>query len=144
MIAGQFFDGSGLGDMLFRYITSRCLALDKGFDHGMYGLKKFKGASFMQLPPTIDMDMLEGLSLKKWDERDIRVNGVDTRSFDPESQFVEDNTIVDGCFEDSKYWMHHLDEIREWLKVEPLEMPEDLCIIGSMSPVQVRRRLVER
>ncbi len=43
---------------------------------------------------------------------------------------MEDNTIIDGEFQDERYFEHRLPEIREWLKVEPLGLPDDLCIIN--------------
>lgn len=63
-----------------------------------------------------------------------RVNnaqGVDIRDYDWEGILhIKDNTLVDGEFQGEKYYEHRLDEIREWLKVEPLDMPDDLCVIG--------------
>lgn len=135
MIAGYFHQGSGLGDQLFRYITTRTLALDKGYDFGMIynpdGSGKeagFKGGSFMEI--DYGKTQFEG-NFTSWEEKCVRdEKGNDVRSYDPEINFVEDNTIIDGCFEDDKYWGHRIPEIREWLKVEPLEMPDDLCVIG--------------
>lgn len=127
MIAGYFHKGSGLGDQLFRYITTRTLALDKGWDWGMSGWENFKGKEFMELDNGIDV---YDTALFKWQEKKVIENGVDISSYDPEINFVEGNTIIDGNFEDEKYWAHNLDEIREWLQVEPLEMPEDVCVIN--------------
>lgn len=67
-----------------------------------------------------------------WQEKCVRddVSGVDIRSYDPEFNFIEDNTIIEGEFQDERYWEHREKEVDEWLKVEPLEMPDDLCVIG--------------
>lgn len=129
MIAGIFHAGSGLGDQLHRYITVRTLAESKGLKWGMFLPENFKGSSFMQLElPPIDPEIVWE---KTWSEKDVRdVNGVDIRSYDPEINFVEDNTIIDGYFEDSKYWGHNLDNIRDWLRVEPIDIPDDVCVIG--------------
>lgn len=130
MIAGILHQGSGLGDQLHRYITVRTLALDKGYEWNMANWGNFKGGSFMNLRLEGGHPLLRN-DMKEWLEKEIRdLNGLDIRSYDPEINFVEDNTIIDGCFEDEKYWGHRIDEIREWLKVEPLEMPDDLCVIG--------------
>lgn len=127
MIAGTFHKGSGLGDQLMRYITVRTLALDKGCEWGMVGFDNFKAKSFM----NIERGKVGFRSpVKTWNEREIRENGIDVRSYDPEINFVEGNTLIDGCFEDEKYWGHRLDEIREWLKVEVIPMPQDVCVIG--------------
>lgn len=144
MIAGIFHEGSGLGDQLHRYITTRCLAEDKSYRWGILQPQNFKGSSFMNIDigDAIyrDRDLVSNEQFefecnflmynKNFNEKKILENGVDIRSYDPEINFVEDNTIIDGCFEDEKYWGHRIKDIQEWLQVEPLEMPEDVCVIG--------------
>lgn len=128
MIAGIFHEGSGLGDQLFRYITTRTLAEDKGLDFGMCNPELFKGNEFMSLESG---GVILDDNWKLWSEKDVRDSqGNDIRSYDPEINFVEDNTIIDGSFEDSKYWGHNLENINTWLKVVPANVPDDLCIIG--------------
>lgn len=128
MLAGIFHKGSGLGDQLHRYITVRTLAQDKGYDFGMVNPENFKGASFMNLDMGTPVDPI---SMPQWNEKDVRdAQGTDIRSYDPEINFVEDNTLIDGYFEDSRYWQHNLHNINEWLKVEPIEVPDDVCVIG--------------
>lgn len=128
MIAGIFHKGSGLGDQLFRYITTRTLALDKGYEFGMVDWDNFKGKDFMNLGVSSAIEYISDKNI--WNEKNVRENGIDITQYDPEINFVEDNTIIDGNFEDEKYWGHRLPEIREWLKVEPLEMSDDLCVIN--------------
>jgi len=134
MLAGIFHQGSGLGDQLMRYITVRTLAEDKGFEWGMLVQGKgFKGDSFMQGDFYGSNPVAKGWphGFENWSEKDVRdANGVDIRSYDPEINFVQDNIIIDGSFEDEKYWGHNLHNIREWLQVEPIEMPDDVCVIG--------------
>lgn len=141
MIAGLFHSGSGIGDQLFRYITVRTLAEEKGYEWGMINLENFKGESFLDLevPSTFllpegqwlgSLISPNGSLMKTWREKEIKENGLDIRSYDPEINFIEDNTIIDGSFEDDKYWGHNLDNISKWLAVEPLIVPDDLCIIG--------------
>lgn len=126
MIAGIFHEGSGLGDQLFRYITVRTLAEEKGFDFGMTG--SFKGDFFLEKPQR---KMIVEMAYKKWNEKVVRdENDLDVRSYDPEINFIEDNTIIDGSFEDDKYWRHNLENINKWLAVEPIEILEELCIVG--------------
>lgn len=128
MIAGIFHKGSGLGDQLMRYITVRTIAEEKGFEWGMVHPQNFKGSSFMDV--EIHPSILSS-NHHRFDEKDIRdSNAVDIRSYDPEINFIEDNTIIDGGFEDSKYWGHNLHNIDKWLKVEPIEVPDDVCVIG--------------
>ena len=128
MIAATFFSGSGLGDQLHRYITMRTLAEEKGYEWGIVHPENFKGTSFMNLDMGKPINLLNPI---EWNEKDVRDSqGTDIRSYDPEINFVQDYTIIDGYFEDSKYWGHNLHNIDEWLKVEPIEVPDDVCVIG--------------
>lgn len=127
MIAGILHSGSGVGDQLHRYITVRTLAEEKGYQWGMIGQDNFKGNFFSNFDLGLSIFDMPG---KKWEEKDVRENGVDIRSYDPEINFVKDDTVLDGYFEDEKYWGHNLDNIREWLAVEPIEVPRNVCVIG--------------
>lgn len=135
MIAGSFHQGSGLGDQLHRYITVRTLAEQKGFKWGM-NFSQFKGDFFKHIDKVgvggaQTIFDYEGAGLKKtWKEKDVRENDLDIRSYDPEINFVQDHTIIDGSFEDYKYWGHNLANINKWLEVERLEIPDDVCVIG--------------
>jgi hypothetical protein len=127
MIIGKFHEGSGLGNQLHRYVMTRVLALDKGYDFGIINPHLFKGASFMNL------DMGKKVTDKTWwsfEEKKVVENGVDIRGYDPEINFVEDDTIIDGEFQDERYFGHRMKEINEWLHVKPLEMSDGVCIIG--------------
>lgn len=129
MIAGIFHEGSGLGDQLFRYLTIRTLAEDKGYAWGMVYPNNFKGSVFMDIDvgkSHFEMDSW----LQRFIEKETSKNEIDMRSYDPEINFVLDGTIVDGSFEDDKYWRHNLRNINEWLKVEELEIDDHLCVIG--------------
>ncbi len=127
MVAGIFYEGSGCGDQLFRYVTVRTLAEEKGFEFGMMNPKNFKGESFINL----DMGLPYDSSLFSFREKEVRdSNGTDIRSFDPEIMFIKDHTLIDGSFEDSKYWHHNLANINKWLAVEPLDIPDNLCVIS--------------
>lgn len=127
MIAGIFHQGSGLGNQLHRYVATRVLALDKGYEWGMIGQNFFKGKDFMKIDYA-HWHMTE--TPKEWNEKKIVENGIDIRGYDPEINFVEDNTIIDGEFQDEKYFEHRMPEIRDWLQTEPMEMPNNLCVIG--------------
>lgn len=131
MIAGFFHQGSGLGNQLFRYVTTRTLAEDKGYSWGMIHPILFKGSLFMSpdlgapIPPISDTFTPHLFQEKRIDEY-----GIDVRGYDPEINFVEDNTIIDGEFQDPKYWEHRLYDIHQWLMVEPLDLSDDFCVIG--------------
>lgn len=135
MIAGIFHEGSGLGDQLFRYITVRTLAETKGYEWGMIGGENFKGKGFLEIAYTSRGNQFGGVlppdNVPTWMEKDVRdQNGNDIRSYDPEINFVQDDTIIDGSFEDYRYWGHNLHTIDSWLRVEPLELNPNTCVIS--------------
>ncbi len=144
MICTELWNGQGLGNMLHSYVMCRTLALDKGTKFGIMGRERFKGTHFMSLDfgETIfggEPSYEGGVPIKLPDTIDNylcekRVNnsqGVDIRDYDWEGILhMKDSTKIEGLWQGEKYYEHRLDEIREWLKVEPLDMPDDLCVIG--------------
>ncbi len=129
MIQGIFHKGSGLGNQLHRYVMTRVLAEEKGFEWGMIGWENFKGASFMKLDRGTDGYI--DFPAEYVERRTNNPEGVDIRGYDffGLSQ-VEDGTIIDGEFQGEGYYMHQLENIKNWLKVDPIYMPEDLCVIN--------------
>lgn len=136
MIVGLFHQGSGLGNQLHRYVATRVLALDKGYKWGMAYVpgdptkpEGFKGKDFINIETHIKYDVnAEGYSV--WNEKKVTENGIDIRSYDPEFNFVQNNTIIDGEFQDERYWEHREAEVDKWLRVALLDIPDDLCVIG--------------
>lgn len=135
MIYGYLHQGSGIGNQLHRYIMTRIKASDLGVDYRMIYSDDFSGkpAGF-KAKDFISFDeskiMEEPFGLETFIEKKVIENGIDIRSYDPEINFVKDNVIIEGEFQDSKYFEHRLNEINEWLKVEPIEIPDDVCVIG--------------
>ncbi len=131
MIAGHLYDGSGLGNQLHRYVMTRVLALDNKCEFGMINPEKFKGKDFMKLDMGVPVDLLGRDHWELNEKKVVNEDNNDIRPYDWDFvKSVHDETIIDGEFQGEDYYKHHLDEIRVWLKVEPLEMPDDLCIIG--------------
>ena len=128
MIQGIFHQGSGLGNQLHRYIATRCIALDCGYEFGMANPELFKGASFMNL----DMGSpYRELPHFLQEQKEVDENGVDIRGYDGELvRQIIDDTQIDGEFQDERYWQHHAKEVDEWLTVKPLAFPDDVCVIG--------------
>lgn len=124
MISGIFHEGSGLGNQLFRYITTRTAAEDLGYEWGMAG--ECKGNFFLNLDVGKPVGRLEN----KWEEKKIVEDGIDIRSYDPDINFIRDNTLIDGEFQDDKYWRHKLRSIDKWLSVDSRDIPNDVCVIG--------------
>ena len=134
MLVTPFYNGQGLGNQLHNFVTVKCLALDKGWKFGVWLPERFKGSSFMNL----DMGerviggfgSVEGqkpevlpLTMKYWYKEE-------TSDYDLNFALIQDDTIVHGNLQGEKYFKHRRDEVKEWLKVEPLNMPEDLCVIN--------------
>lgn len=129
MIAGVFHEGSGLGNQLHRYVATRVLAEDKGYEWAMMNAHLFKGKDFM----NIDISSGPQPVIPKfapWHEKNVEEAGIGIRSYDPEFNFIEDNTVIDGEFQDERYFQHRLKDVDKWLAVEPREVPEDTCVIG--------------
>ena len=137
MIFSYLNQGSGAGNQLFRMLAARVRAYDLGVDWAMVWNPDnsgkpigFKCKDFIQFDESKIIYELPK-EVNYWKEKKIvDENGVDIRGYDPEFNFIEDNTIIDGEFQDERYWEHREKEIGEWLKVELLEMPDDVCVIG--------------
>lgn len=132
MISGIFHQGSGLGNQLARYVMTRVLAVDRECDFGMINPGLFKGYSFMNL------DFGEPVTQEDVDKMDLYIEkrtnnekGVDIRGYDWEGiKTIQDNTVIDGEFQGEEYYEHHKGLIDRWLEVEPLDLSENLCVIG--------------
>ena len=139
MIFSYLHQGSGAGNQLFRMLAARVRAYDLGVDWAMVWNPDnsgkpigFKCKDFIRfdeskiiLPENLPADV------KIWNEKKvIDDRGVDIRGFDPEYFFTEDNTLLECEWQDERYWEHREKEVNEWLKVEPLDMPNDLCVIS--------------
>lgn len=140
MIASIMHPGSGLGNQLFRYVAARTIACDKGLSFGVVAPENFKGASFMKLDMGVTIpcswSVGEGgkvvpiSSMASFEEKKIVEDGIDIRGYDPEINFVKDYTIIDGEFQDERYFGHRLDQIDGWFNVENLALPDNVCVIG--------------
>lgn len=141
MISGILHPGSGIGNQLHRLIATRVLAEDKGYEFSMIGQQNFKGHDLFSeidlgIPNTIPYtigpggELMPDATLPRFSEKKVVEKGVDIRGYDPEINFVQDNTIIDGEFQDLRYFEHRLEDIRRWLATKPLGMPLDTCVIG--------------
>lgn len=137
MLATPMYNGQGLGNQLANYVTVRCLALDKGFDFGVQFPERFKGSHFMKL--DMGLPVLNGVTTVEGDVPDKLPEGftsyyreafIDNGDYDPNIALQGDNTLIHGNLQGIEYFKHRKDEIDQWLKVEPLEMPDDLCVIN--------------
>lgn len=148
MIITEIYNGQGLGNQLACYVTTRVVALDKGYDFGVMNPHKFKCLDFLDLdfgldvvggsspaegqPPTI----LPNDILHYFREKTTRhQNGSDISEDDPLLNDVVDDTKLDGNFQSEKRILHRKEQIKQWLKVKPEKDCYDysdgnICIIN--------------
>jgi hypothetical protein len=148
MIINEIKHGQGLGNQLFCYVTTRCIAKDNGYDFGFLGTENLgdprfnsKGLYFMDLDLGKEAVDVENTYTEK--SKRIKLNtchhdmthGCDISLYDPDLAKVKDNTLIQGIMQDEKYFYHHLDSIKEWLKVKPEYdtyeyHQDDICIMN--------------
>lgn len=137
MIATPFYNGQGLGNQLANYVTVRTLAIDNGFDFGVQFPERFKGAHFMNL--DMGLPVLNGVTLIEGGTPEVLPDGftkyyreafIDNGDYDPEIAKMGDNTLIHGNLQGIEYFKHRKAEIREWLKVQPLDMEKNVCVIN--------------
>jgi hypothetical protein len=149
MIVTELYQGQGLGNQLFCYVTTRCLALRNGYDFGIMGREKFKAKDFMsldfgcfvsggltpiegkkpvKLPKGIDNYYVE-------EERIHPIYKCDVREVDHQLLNVADSTKIDGCMQAEEYFHDYKKDIRTWLQVANESScfeysNDDTCIIN--------------
>lgn len=147
MIVTEIYNGQGLGNQLACYVTTRVVALDKGYKFGVINPQKFKCLDFMDLdfgeqviggsgpeggPP---ITLPEGIDKYYKERYIIHSNGSNITIDDPALELVEDNTKLDGLFQSENRIWHRKEEIKNWLKVKEEKdcfdfCNEDVCIIN--------------
>ena len=136
MIYGYLHQGSGIGNQLHRYIATRIKAMDLGTDWRMiYNYDGSGKSEYFKARSFIEFDMSRVLYeppsfASEWHEKKVVENDTDIRSYDPEFNFIQDNTIIEGEFQDERYWEKHEGLVRKWLYVRPETLPKNLCVIG--------------
>jgi hypothetical protein len=148
MIINEIKKGQGLGNQLFCYVSTRCIAKDNGYDFGFMGTEflgdvryNSEGLYFMNLdmgkpPKEVCSTYTEHSTRVKFNTcyHDM-IHGCDVRSYDKELHNVKDNTLIDGIMQDQKYFYHHIKDIKNWLKLkteyDSYEFYKDnLCILN--------------
>jgi len=134
MLITELFNGQGLGNQLANYVTVKCLALDKGYKFGVQHPERFKGLSFMDIDfgeKVIGGNTpIEGQEPTQLPENIRYYYKEVTSSYDPKLSRIRDNTSIHGNLQGVDYFRHRKDEVRRWLKVEPLEMDKNTCVIN--------------
>lgn len=135
MLATPIYKGQGLGNQLACYITTRCIALDKGYSFGVFFPERFKGHFFKNLymPEVKGLVVAnEGQTPSKLPDgmsyyRESMENNGD---YDKFIMNIPDNYVIHGNLQGERYFEDHRGQIDYWLAVEPQVMEDDLCIIN--------------
>ncbi len=134
MLVTTMYTGSGLGNQLANYVATRCLASDKGYKFGIQYPENFKGHSFMTL--NFGEIVMGGKSNVEGQHPEVLPDTIDhwykeeTQDYDPKFKDIEDNTLIHGWLQGIDYFKHRKAAVRKWLKVDFLDMPENVCVIN--------------
>ena len=148
MIVNELYNGSGLGNQLWRYTVTRVIALNNNYEFGIMNPHKFKAPRIMNLdfgkeviggagpeggPPTL---LAEGIE-RYYEEKSLihPIYNCDCRLYDPSLARIPDNTKIDGNMESEKYLEGWKDEVRKWLKINEDKQiynfkKDDICILA--------------
>lgn len=149
MIINEIYTGQGLGNQLHNYVTTRVVALDKGYDFGIMCPHRLKCNDFIDLDfgkpidggiesdgPTNDPSKFPNGITNYFREWIIRhPNGSDITIDDPKFEEISDNTKIDGNFQSENRIIHRKDEIKQWFKIKPEYdcydySSDDICILN--------------
>lgn len=149
MIGTEVTHGDGLGNQLFKCITARCIAKDRGEDFGILGKETFANNMHSSCGLYF-MDLDFGKEVQREDfeheyyEKEKRLylgnskhdlqHGAYVAGTDWDMYKVPSNTLIMGNMQSEDYYLKYKEEIKEWLKVKPEFdcydfSQDDLCIL---------------
>lgn len=149
MIGTEIFKGAGLGNQLFFYVTTRCIAKDLGYEFGLITPENFAnnihsdcGLYFMDLDfgkPAKREDFVTVYEEKEdrlfiGNSKHDLVHGCYVTGTDMQMFKTADGTLLKGNMQAEEYYIGHKEEIKQWLRVkEEYDCKEysrdDLCIL---------------
>lgn len=149
MIGTEVTHGDGLGNQLFRYVTARCIAKDRGEEFGVLGKETFAnnmhsscGLYFMDL--DFGKEVTREDFKHRYHEKEKRLylgnsahdlqHGAYVAGTDWDMYKVPEDTLLWGNMQSEDYYLKYKEEIKEWLKVKPEYdcydySQDDLCIL---------------
>lgn len=149
IIATELLKGQGLGNQLFCYVTTRCIALRNGCDYSILGGETLANNIHSQCGLYF-MDLEFGVPTKKEDfakvyyEKEDRLylanskhdieHGAYVTGTDETLLNLKEDVLVYGNMQSEDYYLSYKEEIRQWLRVKPAYdcfdySRDDLCII---------------
>ena len=142
MLGIEVQEGFGLGNQLFFYITTRCIAQDKGYQFSVLDPEHFAnnmhsdcGLYFMDLDmgvPSVKENYKNVYHEKETrlfagNSRHDLTHGVYVTDADERLFEVEDGTLLYGNLQSEDYFISHKEEIRQWLRVKPEYDCKEYC-----------------
>lgn len=130
-----------LGNQMFAYASTKCIALDKGYKFGLLSeydnqfLKNDKDeifgcnlTSIFEIPKSEVIKSIPDNLNEYWE----RITRSSLSTYVTESLEVKDNTLMRGHYICPKYFMHRIDEVREWFKFPENVENEVLSILNNI------------
>lgn len=150
MIGTEFINGQGLGNQLFCYVVSRCVATELGYEFGTAGQSFFannihshNGMYFMDIDLGTEITDISKFNIYKEKEKRLFLrnsmhdmkNGCYVAGADPNLFLLPDNTLIYGNLQAEDYFYKYKTCIVKWLHVKSefdnYEFYRDnLCIIN--------------
>lgn len=149
VIATELLRGQGLGNQLFCYVTTRCIAMRNHCDYSILGSETLANNIHSQCGLYF-MDLDFGVPAQKEDfskiyyEKEDRLYVANSRHDIEHGAYItgtdetllnmKENVLVYGNMQSEDYYLPYQEEIRQWLRVKPEYdcydySQEDLCII---------------
>lgn len=149
MLGTELLKGQGLGNQLFCYVTTRCIAARHGYEFSILGSETLAnnihsscGLYFMDLDFGV-RSKREDYKREYWEKEDRLFlpnskhdlnHGAYVTGTDEVLQNIEDNVLIGGNMQAEDYFLDYKEQIKQWLKVKPEYdcydySREDLCIL---------------
>lgn len=149
IIATELLEGQGLGNQLFCYVTTRCIAMRNNCDYSILGAETLANNIHSRCGLYF-MDLAFGVPAEKEDfkyvyhekedrlyaansthdiEHGAYITGTDTTLLN-----MKETVLAYGNMQSEDYYLPYKEEIKKWLKVKPEYdcyeySQDDLCII---------------
>lgn len=133
MLGIELLHGQGLGNQLFCYVTTRCIAKRNGYDFSVLGRETLGnnahsscGLYFMDI--DFGIDSVKENYIQQYTEREDRIyianskhdllHGCYVSGTDVKLLNIPDNNLISGNMQSEDYFLKYKDEIKKWLKVK--------------------------
>lgn len=149
MICTQFYEGQGLGNQLWAYVTLRIISERKSIPFGVVNPQYFKGFPFLDLDFGEYVELPAGsnpndttilpVGIKHlFHENQISdsVSGLDTTFQTLDVERILDSTKIQGNFQDHEFIKEHKPQISQWLK--PVNQKFETEIAGNVCIINFR------